>query len=72
MEVVVQSLMSKEMKMAGEVMERCPVCQSKLKCIGKYQTVYVYQCTGAKCRRKWNADAIKARAHEKKQIKKGK
>jgi hypothetical protein len=44
--------------------DKCPVCQSPVKCVGKYATVYVYQCTGAKCRRKWNKDALESKKHE--------
>lgn len=44
--------------------EKCPVCQSPLKCVGKYQTMYVYQCSGPKCRRKWNQDALDAKNYE--------
>jgi len=49
----------------GTKFEKCPICQCALKVVGKYETVYVYQCTGRKCRRKWNLDALEANKHEK-------
>ena len=42
----------------------CPVCGSPLRVCGKYSTVYVYECTGQKCHRKFNQDALKAKKHE--------
>jgi len=44
--------------------EKCPACQSQIKCVGKYSTMYVYQCSNVKCRRKWNLDALEAKKHE--------
>ena len=49
--------------------EKCPVCQGKLKCAGKYETLYVYQCSNPKCRRKFNQDAIEAGQYENKKRK---
>ena len=44
--------------------DQCPACQSKMVCVGKYETIHVYQCTNVKCKRKWNRDAMESKKSE--------